>query len=135
MSEARAFLADLRREIEAHPGVNHLFLSRLSTTPFARADYKVFGENHYPLVCVFTSYLERLLVRAPDSEAKLWLAKVLIDTRDVVVTTDSTAAAEVGRATLMEPHHHIHAARPQGRDGTRRQLTSPAPGIPAQQPT
>ncbi|HEY2369738.1 MAG TPA: iron-containing redox enzyme family protein, partial [Polyangiaceae bacterium] len=73
------FLASLRAEIAAHPGVNHLFLNRLATTPFAREDYRVFGENHYPLVCVFTSYLERLLVRAPSSDSKLWLAKVLVD--------------------------------------------------------
>jgi pyrroloquinoline-quinone synthase len=79
MSEARAFLARLRREIETHPAVNHLFLNRLATSPFARQDYRVFAQNHYPLVCVFTHYLERLLVRAPDSEAKLWLAKVLVD--------------------------------------------------------
>lgn len=76
---SRAFLAGLRRDIEAHPGVNHLFLARCATSPFARQDYRVFGENHYPLVCVFTSYLERLLVRAPSSDAKLWLAKVLVD--------------------------------------------------------
>lgn len=76
---ARRFLADLRIEIESHPGVNHLFLSRCATSPFSREDYRVFGENHYALVCVFTSYLERLLVRAPSSEAKLWLAKVLVD--------------------------------------------------------
>ncbi|HEX4513569.1 MAG TPA: iron-containing redox enzyme family protein [Polyangiaceae bacterium] len=73
------FLASLRAEIAAHPGVNHLFLNRLATTPFSREDYRVFGENHYPLVCVFTSYLERLLVRAPSSDSKLWLAKVLVD--------------------------------------------------------
>jgi pyrroloquinoline-quinone synthase len=73
------FLAELRREIEAHHGVNHLFLARCATSPFSREDYRVFGENHYPLVCVFTSYLERLLVRAPSSTAKLWLAKVLVD--------------------------------------------------------
>ncbi len=73
------FIEALRREIETHPGVNHLFLNRLATTPFSRQDYRVFGENHYPLVCVFTSYLERLLIRAPTSEAKLWLAKVLVD--------------------------------------------------------
>ncbi|MBX3225234.1 MAG: iron-containing redox enzyme family protein [Labilithrix sp.] len=76
---ARRFLADLRVEIESHPGVNHLFLGRCATSPFARQDYRVFGENHYPLVCVFTSYLERLLIRAPTSDAKLWLAKVLVD--------------------------------------------------------
>jgi pyrroloquinoline-quinone synthase len=78
-SSAVTFLGDLRREIEAHPAVNHLFLNRLATSPFSRQDYRVFAENHYPLVCVFTHYLERLLVRAPDSDAKLWLAKVLVD--------------------------------------------------------
>ncbi|MFZ5480677.1 MAG: TenA family transcriptional regulator [Myxococcota bacterium] len=75
----RVFLADLRAEIASHPGVNHLLLNRLATTPFSKEDYRVFGENHFPLVCVFCSYLEALLVRAPDSEAKLWLAKVLVD--------------------------------------------------------
>jgi pyrroloquinoline-quinone synthase len=79
MKDVRAFLKELRREIETHPGVNHLFLNRLATGMFSREDYRVFAENHYPLVCVFCSYLERLLVRAPDSEAKLWLAKVLVD--------------------------------------------------------
>jgi len=78
-TQAKQFLVELRREIEAHPAVNHLFLNRLATSPFSRQDYRVFAENHYPLVCVFTSYLESLLIRAPDSEAKLWLAKVLVD--------------------------------------------------------
>lgn len=79
MLSAKDFLAGLRTEIETHAGVNHLFLNRCATAPFSKEDYKVFGENHYPLVTVFTSYLERLLVRAPSSEAKLWLAKVLVD--------------------------------------------------------
>lgn len=79
MSSARAFLAKLRTEIESHPGVNHLFLARIATAPFSKEDYRVFGENHYALVCVFTNYLERLLLRAPSSDAKLWLAKVLVD--------------------------------------------------------
>ncbi len=78
-NESAAFMRRLRVEIEAHPAVNHLFLNRCATSPFAREDYRVFGENHFPLVCVFTSYLERLLVRAPTSDAKLWLAKVLVD--------------------------------------------------------
>ncbi len=73
------FLTSLRHEVERHPGVNHLFLQRCATSPFSREDYRVLGENHYPLVCVFTNYLERLLVRAPSSAAKSWLAKVLID--------------------------------------------------------
>lgn len=76
---ARRFLNELRRDIERHPAVNHLFLQRIATAPFSREDYRVFGENHFPLVCVFTSYLERLLLRAPSSESKMWLAKVLVD--------------------------------------------------------
>ncbi|HEX2676606.1 MAG TPA: iron-containing redox enzyme family protein [Polyangiales bacterium] len=73
------FLNDLRAEIAAHPGVNHLFLQRLCTSPMAKQDYRVFAEHHFPLVCAFTSYLELLLLRAPDSESRLWLAKVLVD--------------------------------------------------------
>ena len=76
---SREFLKELRTEIESHPAVNHLFLNRLATGMFSREDFRVFAENHYPLVCVFCSYLERLLVRAPDSDSKLWLAKVLVD--------------------------------------------------------
>ena len=79
MSGARAFLADLREEIETHTAVNHLLLNRLATAPFSRQDYRVLAENHIPLVAVFTTYLEILLLRAPDSEARLWLAKVLVD--------------------------------------------------------
>ncbi|NCG20907.1 MAG: DUF3050 domain-containing protein [Rhodobacterales bacterium] len=79
MKDPRTFLSDLREEIAAHPGVNHLLLNRLATAPFSREDYRIFAENHIPLVSVFTVYLELLLLRAPDSEARLWLAKVLVD--------------------------------------------------------
>ena len=79
MTSSRQFLNDLRSEIEAHPGVNHLFLQRLATSPFSREDYRVFAENHFPLVCAFTSYLELLLLRSPDSEGRLWLSRVLVD--------------------------------------------------------
>jgi pyrroloquinoline-quinone synthase len=96
MTSATArFLESLRREIAVHPAVHHVFLDRISTSPFAREDYRVFAENHFPLVCVFTSYLERLLVRAPDSGAKLWLAKFLVD--------------EYGEASNGEHHATLYA--------------------------
>lgn len=79
MTTGRAFLAQLRDDIRTHPAVNHLFLNRLATAPFSRHDYRVFADNHIPLVGVFTTYLEVLLLRAPDSQARLWLAKVLVD--------------------------------------------------------
>jgi pyrroloquinoline-quinone synthase len=79
VSGARRFLAQLREDIASHPAVNHLLLNRLATAPFSRQDYRVLAHNHFPLVAVFTTYLEVLLLQAPDSEARLWLAKVLVD--------------------------------------------------------
>lgn len=76
---AKECLKELRREVESHPAVNHLFLCRLAHVPFTREDYKVMGLQHYPLVGRFTQYMELLLLRAPSSEAKTWLAKVLVD--------------------------------------------------------
>ena len=67
LSPATRFLRQLRKDIAAHPGVSHVFLSRLATTPFTRQDYKVFGLHHYPLVGLFTTYMEHLLIRGPDS--------------------------------------------------------------------
>ena len=75
----QAFLAELRQEVESHPAVNHALLARLSHVPFTRDDYKVMGLQHFALVGTFTKYLELLLLRAPDSDAKQWLAKVLVD--------------------------------------------------------
>jgi pyrroloquinoline quinone (PQQ) biosynthesis protein C len=76
---ASEFLAELRREVECHTGVNHPLLGRLSQVPFTREDYLVMGLQHYPLVGTFTTYLEHLLLRGPDSDAKQWIAKVLVD--------------------------------------------------------
>ena len=77
--DPRDFLADLRRAVESHMGVNHPLLARVAHVPFTREDYLVMGLQHYPLVGTFTTYLELLLLRAPDSDAKQWIAKVLVD--------------------------------------------------------
>ncbi len=73
------FLQKLRREVEHHFAVNHPLLMRLRHVPFTRADYRVFGLQHYSLVGTFTTYLELLLVKAPSSDQKTWIAKVLVD--------------------------------------------------------
>jgi pyrroloquinoline quinone (PQQ) biosynthesis protein C len=75
----RQFLADLREEIRSHAGVGHSILGRMKTDPRSRFDFKVLAGQHYPLVGNFTRYMELLLLNAPDSEAKCWLAKVLVD--------------------------------------------------------
>lgn len=76
---SRGWLDDLRGEVERHPGVNHLLLSRLATGRYTRNDYRVFSLQHFALVGLFTKYMELLLLKAPSSEQKLWLAKVLVD--------------------------------------------------------
>ena len=73
------WLSELRREVESHPAVNHMLLARLATGPYTKSDYKNFGLQHYALVGFFTRYMEALLVRAPSSAEKLWLAKVLVN--------------------------------------------------------
>jgi len=75
----RAFLQGLRAEVESHPAVNHPLLARVGQVPFTVEDFKVMGMQHFALVGQFCNYLEHLLLSAPDSESKSWLAKVLVD--------------------------------------------------------
>ncbi len=76
---ARRFLAQLREEILRHPGVGHSLLGRMSQDPRSRFDFKILASQHFALVGNFTRYMELLLLNAPDSESKSWLAKVLVD--------------------------------------------------------
>lgn len=98
---ARAFLADLRSQILRHPGVGHSLLGRMNTDPRSRFDFRVLAGQHYALVGNFMRYMELLLLNAPDSRAKSWLAKVLVD--------------EYGERSAGEDHaelyaHFMHAA-------------------------
>jgi pyrroloquinoline-quinone synthase len=77
--DSRDFLRALHDEVAHHPGVGHSLLGRMEMDPKARDDFKIFCAQHYPLVGTFTRYLELLLLNAPSSEAKIWLAKVLVD--------------------------------------------------------
>jgi pyrroloquinoline quinone (PQQ) biosynthesis protein C len=77
--DARTYLRRLRKSVRRHTAVNHPLLARVAHVPFTREDYKVFALQHYALVGNFTTYMEWLLLRAPDSDAKQWIAKVLVD--------------------------------------------------------
>ena len=77
--ELPAWLLRLQAEVERHPAVNHLLLARLATGRYTRQDFATFALQHHALVGFFISYMELLLVRAPSSQQKLWLAKVLVD--------------------------------------------------------
>lgn len=94
-AQTPTWLDDLRLEVERHPAVNHLLLARLATGPYTRRDYREFALQHYPLVGHFTRYMELLLLRAPSSEQKLWLAKVLVD--------------EYGEGSEGEDHAQLYA--------------------------
>lgn len=77
--DARTFLAQLHEEVAHHAGVGHSLLGRMQIDPRAREDFKIFAGQHYALVTNFTRYMELLLLNAPSSSAKIWLAKVLVD--------------------------------------------------------
>ena len=77
--DATAFLRDLHHEVANHAGIGHSLLGRMELDPKRRDDFKIFSGQHYPLVGTFTRYLELLLLSAPSSNAKIWLAKVLVD--------------------------------------------------------
>ncbi len=73
------FLRGLHEEVANHAGIGHSLLGRMELDPKRRDDFKIFSSQHYPLVGTFTRYLELLLLNAPSSDAKVWLAKVLVD--------------------------------------------------------
>ncbi len=73
------FLKALHEEVATHAGVGHSLLGRMEIDPKKRDDFRIFSGQHYPLVGTFTRYLELLLLSAPSSDAKVWLAKVLVD--------------------------------------------------------
>ena len=79
MMNAKDFLKTLREDVEKHSAVTHPLLAELGEGTSTRDDFKIMGLQHYPLVANFTTYMEILLVRAPNSDAKQWLAKVLVD--------------------------------------------------------
>ncbi len=116
---ARTFLAALRVAVESHTAVNHPLLARVAHVPFTREDYKVFGLQHYPLVGTFTKYLEILLMRAPDSQAKQWIAKVLVN--EYGEGSDNKDHAELYRGFLA-----ACGAKPEEIEGTLLHKAIPA---------
>jgi pyrroloquinoline-quinone synthase len=110
--EAREFLKQLRVDVENHAGVGHSLLGRMTIDPKARNDFRVMSEQHYPLVCFFTKYLELLLLKAPDSDGKQWLAKVLVDEY-------GEGSRGLDHATLYKSYMHS-AGVPVGEERQRR---------------
>src|SRR5262245_41512099 len=74
-------LSSLRVEIERHPAVNHLFLHRCATSPFSREDYRVFGEQHFPVACFFAGCLAEGARRAKGRDERQRLEPLVAASR------------------------------------------------------
>jgi pyrroloquinoline quinone (PQQ) biosynthesis protein C len=77
--DARQFISALNQEVTAHPAVNHSFLEAVSSRTFSRAAWSGFGRQLYPHVHFFIPYMEELLLNTLDMNAKLVVAKILLD--------------------------------------------------------
>ena len=77
--KAAAFLSELRTEVASHPALHHPVLTWLADEAVGREPFLALGLQHYAMVGSFTSYLEDLLITAPSSQEKIWIAKVLVD--------------------------------------------------------
>jgi pyrroloquinoline quinone (PQQ) biosynthesis protein C len=75
---AAAALDRLDAAIASHRAVRHPLFDLLAERATTRA-FRVFALQHQALVGHFTRYLEHMLLQAPSSEEKLWIAKVLVD--------------------------------------------------------
>ena len=80
MTDTRQFLKDLNAEVLAHPAVNHSFLEMVASRPFSkRAWLGGFAQQLYPHVHFFIPYMEAMLLNTFDMNAKLIVAKILLD--------------------------------------------------------
>jgi pyrroloquinoline quinone (PQQ) biosynthesis protein C len=73
------FVKALRKEVLAHPAVNHRLLARAERGEFTREQWREFGLQLYPHCHLFITYMELLLLNARDAASKICLAKILLD--------------------------------------------------------
>lgn len=79
MLDSRQFIKALNEEVASHVAVNHSFLKTVSTRAFSRAAWRGFARQLYPHVHFFIPYMEELLLNTFDMNAKLVVAKILLD--------------------------------------------------------
>lgn len=78
MSTAQ-FIADLNDEVRQHPALVHPFLDLVAARPFSKRAWLGFAQQLYPHVHFFIPYMEELLLNTFDMNAKLIVAKILLD--------------------------------------------------------
>jgi pyrroloquinoline quinone (PQQ) biosynthesis protein C len=79
MTNSTQFMADLNEEVKRHPAIHHSFLETVSSRPFSRRAWLAFAQQLYPHVHFFIPYMEEMLLNTFDMNAKLIVAKILLD--------------------------------------------------------
>jgi len=73
------FIKDLNEEVKRHAAVNHSFLEMVASRRLSRATWLAFAQQLYPHVHFFIPYMEEMLLNTFDMNAKLIVAKILLD--------------------------------------------------------
>jgi pyrroloquinoline quinone (PQQ) biosynthesis protein C len=79
MISTKQFLHDLNEEVKRHPAVNHAFLEMVSSRKLSKKAWMAFAQQLYPHVHFFIPYMEQMLLNTFDMNAKLIVAKILLD--------------------------------------------------------
>ena len=79
MSETKKFLENLNAEVQRHPAINHSFLEMVASRRFSKQAWLAFAQQLYPHVHFFIPYMEEMLLNTFDMNAKLIVAKILLD--------------------------------------------------------
>src|SRR5688572_29338149 len=80
MTDTTQFIKDLNAEVRRHPAIqNNSFLATVSTRKFSKQAWLGFAQQLYPHVHFFIPYMEELLLNTFDMNAKLIVAKILLD--------------------------------------------------------
>lgn len=79
MTDTRKFIKDLNEEVRRHPALHHPFLELVSSKKFSKKTWLAFAQQLYPHVHFFIPYMEEMLLNTFDMNAKLIVAKILLD--------------------------------------------------------
>lgn len=79
MTDTKQFIRALNDEVRAHPALHHSFLEMVSSRKFSKRTWLAFAQQLYPHVHFFIPYMEEMLLNTFDMNAKLIVAKILLD--------------------------------------------------------
>lgn len=78
-TKTKEFIQKLNEEVTRHRAVNHPFLETVASRKFSKKAWLAFAQQLYPHVHFFIPYMEEMLLNTFDMNAKLIVAKILLD--------------------------------------------------------